>query len=189
MRYPLMLRTAAAALVIATVNGPPAIPGASAPQLADARMTQGEGGFTVHQVDAEAGLHPESPSADDEWVLTDDGHAYWLHSEPILVGGIVDVGLTKESGGRVVWLRVTDKDAERFHRFTSTHIGDQFAFVLNGRMIGEPVKITMPIAGGLWQLAASNQVVAYIRCLGFERVRDDAAHAPSPPTSNCLSSH
>jgi hypothetical protein len=39
-------------------------------------------GVAVYQVDAEAGLHPESPRRDDQKVVSIEGHAYWLRPSP-----------------------------------------------------------------------------------------------------------
>lgn len=187
MRRSLTFRTAAIALSIAAAYGSSATAGAAAasPRSTAADMIQDEKGFSVHQVDAEAGLHPERPSADDQKVPTDDGHAYWLRSEPTLVGGIVDVGLVEASGGRQVWLRVSDIDAKLFHDFTSAHVGDWFAFVLNGRMIGEPIKIMMSVAGDRWELPETNQMAAYARCVSFENVKERSTRDVSPPASSC----
>ncbi len=148
-------------------------------------MIRDEKGFSIHQVDAEAGLHPEAPSSTDQKVLTDDGHAYWLRSEPVLAGGILEVGLAVDRYGQKVWLRVNDKDAERFHAFTSAHVGDQFAFVLNGRMIGEPIQIMMPISGERWELPPTFPLIAYTRCVGFEMVKEGAARNSNPSMSSC----
>ena len=141
------------------------------------------GNVAVFEVDAEAGLHPRRPTMGDKKVPTDDGHAYWVRAKPSLPVDIVDVGLTED--GRMIWLRVTDETAARFHEFTSTHVGRQFVLVVDGRIIGEPATIMTPGSGTQWMLSESNPLVAFVRCVAFERVKQGSAGGRSSAISNC----
>jgi hypothetical protein len=141
-------------------------------------------GFVVSEVIAEAGLHPKSPLPGARKVQSDEGHAYWVKPAPVVAGGIVDVGVEKGVDGWMVWLLVNDADAKQMHKFTSAHVGGQFALMLNGQIIGEPMTIMGTLSGPRWQLAETGRLIAYGRCVDFEQARD-AANKSNKVASNC----
>jgi preprotein translocase subunit SecD len=138
-------------------------------------------GFAVYQVDAEVGVHPDRPSASDQKMLSDEGHAYWVRSTPVLKGGLVEVGM--DDSGRRLWLRVNEDAAKRFGEFTGANIGRQVAMVVDGRIVGGPAQVMAAIRGAQWVQAESPPLVAYVRCLTFERVQDSPK--PSHKASGC----
>lgn len=171
---------------------PPALEAAASQAAAsvdpsdDGPPTLSEKGFSPHQVDAEAGLHPNRPSPDDQRVVTDQEHVYWVRTEPILKGGLVDVHVVQAEGVFKIILRMSDEDAKLFHAFTTSNTGPKIAFVLNGRMIGEPIRVMGPISGTELQLPQStNRMYITLLCDEFERAKEAAASASGQEISKC----
>jgi preprotein translocase subunit SecD len=144
-----------------------------------------ESGFAVREVIAEAGLHPDLPLVGARKVESDEGHAYWVKPHPIVSGGIVEVGMVKGEAGWKVWLRVNDADAKQMREFTSANVGSQIALMLDGRIIGEPPRIMTPISGTHWETAETNSLVAYARCLNFDKASDGGVNNPNAAASRC----
>jgi preprotein translocase subunit SecD len=155
--------------------------GAAASSISEAK------GFSIHEVSAEAGLHPRRPNRGDEKVLTNDGHAYWLRPSPVLRGGIVGVDMGQDNR-TVVLLRLAPDAAKGFSHFAANHAGRSIAFVLDGRMIGAEVHI----AGG-WRdgdggpkylvVPAGSELMAMLLADQFSRAIEGNKTAP-PVTPN-----
>ena len=109
---------------------------------AQAEEISQERGFSIHEADAEAGLHPEQPAPTDEKVMTTDGHAYWLRRDAILAGQLTDVSSAYLLLGQThIQLTLTPEGARLFSAWTKGNVGHQLAYVLNGRIIAEPVRV------------------------------------------------
>jgi hypothetical protein len=112
-----------------------------AAQSPDAANISQEHGFSVHESVAEAGLHPDQPAPDTEKVLTNEGHAYWLRSAPLMRGGISDVAVVHDGGQVYLVLKFTPRGGETFSHLAKAHQEQFIAFVLDGKMLGEPMEV------------------------------------------------
>ena len=128
-------------------------------------------GFSIHQSDAEAGLVPARPRADDLWVKTIDGHAYWLFAAPLLKNEVDGVKVVRFWDGRWgVQIHLTQKGALQAAAFTERLVGKKIAFVIDGQMIGPEVTIEMQIPGQVWEIPAEDELGATFLAYRFNMV-------------------
>lgn len=151
------------------------------PALGESDRIANEKGFSIHEVDAEAGLQPAQPRPGDQKVLTWDGHAYWLRPVPIVLNDFEGVRLLYGQDGKLqVWLRLTPEGQRAFASFTSTHVGQKLAFVLDGKMIGPDVVIMGPVPGPEIAIPVRDEIV--VRSLADKLARviedGDSKHRP-----------
>jgi hypothetical protein len=68
--------------------------------------------------------------------------------------------VTDATSGPTAAIRFTDAAAKLFAAYTSTHIGDQFAIVLDGRIVVMPIVMsTIPDGAGNISLSAQHQAI------------------------------
>ncbi len=140
-------------------------PGFDDPQLLKDLVGQ-TAEMTFHLVVPQSGQVPAgTPAADDTIVVPDADNpaaAYVLQETPLLRGEqIVSAQGTfdQRTNEPVVSFRLNTSGARAFAEVTQSHVGEQFAIVLDGQVISAPV-IQQPILGGSGQITGNFDVAA-----------------------------
>ncbi|MEO1490994.1 MAG: protein translocase subunit SecD [Pseudomonadota bacterium] len=105
--------------------------------------------LTFHEVES-FGADARNPGPNEMIVQDEDGQPYLLIKRPILTGdNLVDaqLGFHHQTGLPVVNFTFDNEGARKFGDFTTKHVGELFATVLDGVVITAP-RIQSPILGG-----------------------------------------
>ncbi len=95
---------------------------------------------------------------------------------------------TDEFGARAVNFVLTDEGSQIFAQYTSQHVGEQFAIVLDGRVVSAP-SIRQPITGGQGQISGGfttsaevNELVTVLRYGALPNAIEEVSFSKISPT-------
>lgn len=113
-----------------------------------AAQAQGARGFSILPSDGQAAAGQAPPRAADQRTPAREGPALWLRDSPVVVGGIKSVRVASGYQGRpVILLQLTDAASAKVAAYTASHLGQRFAYVLDGQVVGEEVTINAALEG------------------------------------------